>query len=235
MKRCKTHLVHVCLFFLAAVPAYCQRGTFGIDVGQTSDKFGALAPVTGLEFNIEGQFTVIKANQKEGGPSIVAGGELRFPTDTSFNHAKEYAVYGGPAFQVGNFSIGVNAQVRKIYLPAATVNNQTLNRDTMELVELPVVIKYTFGPGKRAFVQAQGEPEFSPRFHRSSASLVPLPSPNLDHGYTLRGSVGYVFGRWYAKGTYETRYFKFGENVGNPSNLYNWRSNLITGGVGVVF
>jgi hypothetical protein len=235
MKRCKTHLVRVCLFLLAAVPAYCQRGTIGIDVGQTSDKFGALAPVTGLEFDIDGQVTVIKANQKEGGPSIVAGGEVRIPSDVSFNHAKEYALFVGPSFQVHDLSIGVNAQLRKIYLPTANVDNQLLNRDTMKLFQLPVVIKYAFGPGKRAFVQAQGEPEFSPHFHRSSAFGVALPNPNLDHGYTLRGSAGYTTGKWYVKGTYETRYFKFAENVGNPSNLYNWRSNLITGGVGFVF
>src|ERR1700722_12220999 len=42
MKLCKMQVVRVCLFLLAAVPAYCQRGTFGIDVGQTSDKFDSL-------------------------------------------------------------------------------------------------------------------------------------------------------------------------------------------------
>jgi hypothetical protein len=28
---------------------------------------------------------------------------------------------------------------------------------------------------------------------------------------------------------------KFAANPNNPSNLYNWRSNMITGGVGLVF
>src|SRR5579871_2643633 len=55
MKRCKTHVVRVCLFLLAAAPAFCQRSTFGIDVGQTSDKFGSLNKVNGLEADIEGQ------------------------------------------------------------------------------------------------------------------------------------------------------------------------------------
>jgi hypothetical protein len=121
-------------------------------------------------------------------------------------------------------------------MPAAFVNGQVLNRDNLELLQLPVVIKYKFGPGNRAFVEASGEPEFTPRFKRSRLATVQLPNPSFDHGYTLRGSVGYTFGKWwYVKGSYETRYFKFAETLGNPSSLYNWKSNLITGGVGVKF
>ena len=80
MKRCKTHLVRVCVFLLAAVPAYCQRGTLGIDLGQTSDKFDTLSSVNGLELGFDGQVTVLKATAKR--PSIVAGGEIRLPRDT---------------------------------------------------------------------------------------------------------------------------------------------------------
>jgi hypothetical protein len=233
MRRCKTHLVQVCLFLLAAVPAYCQRGTFGVDVGQTSDKFGALSAVSGLEADVEGQFTVFPSNPKTGRPAIFAGGEIRLPTDTQ-NHAKEFAVFGGPNFQFHDLSIGVDAQIRKIYLPPANVDNQVFVRYKLELLEIPVVLKYKFGPAKRAFVQAEGAPEFAPHY-RSSGSLSPLPHPNLDHGYFVRGSAGYNFGKWYAKATYETRYFKFADNQNNPNGLYNWRSNLITGGVGFVF
>jgi len=234
MKRCKTLMVRVCLFLLAAVPAYCQRGTFGIDVGDTSDKFANLPTVNGLAFGIDGQIAVLQSNPKTGRPAIVAGGEVRLPTDTA-NHAREYAFFGGPEFKVRNFTIGVHAQIRKIVLPTATVDNQVFARDSMELLELPLVIKYRFGSGKKTFIEAQGAPEFSPRYHRSSASLVPLPNPNLDHGYFVRGSVGYDLGKWYAKATYENRYFKFIENAGNPSNLYNWRTNLISGGIGFSF
>jgi hypothetical protein len=233
MKRCKMHLVRVCLFLLAAAPAYCQKSTFGIDVGQTSDKFGGLDSVSGLEADIEGQITVLHSNPKKGGPGIVAGGEIRLPTDTA-NHAKEFAIFGGPRFQVRNFSFGVDAQIRKIYLPTANVNGEFFVRDKMELLELPLFLRYNFGTAQRAFIQVQGAPEFTPRF-RSNKSLVQLPNPNFDHGYLIRGSAGYVFGKWYAKATYETRYFKFLSNQNNPSNLYNWRSNLITGGIGFVF
>ncbi len=234
MKRCQTRIVMVCLFLLATVPAYCQSGTIGIDVGQSSDKFAAFAPVSGTALGFNAQFTVIHADQKEGRPSIVAGAEVRVPIDTA-NHAKEFALYGGPAFLTHNLSIGFNVQVRKIILPPATENTQTFNRDTMELLELPLVIKYTFGSAKRAFVQVQGMPEFTPRFHTNGYSAVTLPHPNLDHAYTVRGSAGYVFGKWYAKATYETRYFKFTNNAGNPNQLYNWRSNFLAGGVGFAF
>lgn len=233
MKRCKTHLVRVCLILMAVAPAYCQRSTFGIDVGQTSDKFGGQSAVSGLEADIEGQVTVLHSNPKKGGASIVAGGEIRLPTDTG-NHAKEFAVFGGPRFQVRNFLLGVDAQIRKIYLPTANVDNQIFVRDKMELLEIPLSIRYSFGSAQRAFVQVQGAPEFTPRF-RANGSLVQLPHPNLDHGYFVRGSAGYSFGKWYAKATYETRYFKFLNNPNNPTGLYNWRSNLITGGVGFVF
>lgn len=234
MKRWKTLQVCVCLIFLAVVPAYCQRGTFGIDIGDTADRFAALPSVNGLEFGIDGQLAVFKANPKTGRPAIVAGGEIRLPTDTG-NHAREYAVFGGPEFNAHNFVFGVHAQIRKIVLPAANVDNQFFARDTMELLELPIVIKYNFGPSKRAFIRTQGAPEFGPRFHGAPASLVPLPNPNFDHGYFVQGSLGYTFGKWYAKATYETRYFKFVENAGNPSNLYNWKSNLISGGIGFSF
>ena len=232
MKRCKTHLVPVCVLLLAAVPAYCQRGTFGIDVGQTSDKFAALPSANSAEVGIDGEVAVIKETERR--PSIVAGGEIRLPTDTG-NHAREYAVFGGPRFHARSLLIGFNVQLRQIVLPSANVNNQFFARDRMRLLEIPLVLKYNFGPDKRAFIEAQGAPEFTPHFHRPSGTQLVLPNPRLDHGYFVRGSLGYIFGKWYAKGTYENRYFKFIPDQGNPSNLYNWKSNLISGGIGFSF
>jgi hypothetical protein len=233
MKLCKTQAVRVCAFLLAAVPAYCQRGTFGIDVGETSDKFGALSSVSGLVVGIDGQATVFNPNPKNGRPGILVGGEVRLPTDTQ-NHSKEYAVFGGVRFPIRDLSIGFNAQVRKIYLPPANVDNQIFVRDKLEFLEIPLVVKYKFGSDKRAFIEAQGAPEFSPHF-REAGALLQLPNPNWDYGYFIRGTVGYVLGRWYVKASYENRYFKFAPNQDNPNGLYNWHSNLISGGVGVAF
>ena len=232
--RVRISVIFLFLFLLATVPAYCQRGTLDLNVGQTSDRFGSLAPVTDVVIDLTGELTVLKSSAKTGRPNIVAGGEVRAPGDTS-NHSKEYAVYGGVAWSAHNLSIGVNGEVRKILIPPATVDNQILNRYNMKLLEIPIVIKYKFGPEKRLFVEAQGWPEFTP--HYQSSVPVQTPHPNLDHGYTLRGSVGYNFGKWwYVKGTYESRYFSFlNNNGGNPSNLYNWKSNMITGGAGVRF
>jgi hypothetical protein len=236
MKLGKAKLVGTCLFLLfllAAIPAYGQRGNFDINVGQTTDKFGSLAPSSGLDFDFTGQFAVIQREAKNNGPSIVAGGEVRVSGDHSY-HATEFAVYGGPAFRVHNFSLGFNAQVRKILLPPSTVNNQVFVRGDLDLFQLPIVIKYKFGPAQRAFVEVQGEPEFTPRFLAPKTG-VSLPNPNFDYGYTVRGSLGYTFGKWYAQGTYENRYFKFLSNPGNPYNLYNWKSVMVTGGVGITF
>jgi hypothetical protein len=233
MKQCKTLAMCVCLFWLASVPSYCQRGTFGIDVGQSSDKFGALSAVDGLVVGIDGKVIVLKSNPKKGGPNIVAGGEIRLPTDTQ-NHAKEYAIFGGPEFLWRNWTIGAHAQIRKIYLPPAHVDNQIFVRDKLQLLEIPLIVRYSFGSEKRAYIQAEGAPEFTPHY-RKAGSLAPLPNPNFDHGYFVRGTVGYTFGKYYAKASYETRYFKFVANQNNPLNLYNWRSNLISGGVGFVF
>ncbi|HXJ91125.1 MAG TPA: hypothetical protein VMS18_30235 [Candidatus Binatia bacterium] len=233
MKLCRTHLVRACLFLLAAVPAYCQRGTFGIDVGQTSDKFDSLSSVGGLVVGIDGQLTVIKG--KETRPSIVGGGEIRSPSDTG-NHAREYAVFGGLHFQARGLLIGFNVQLRQITLPTANVDNQFFARDRMRLLEVPLVINYKFGPNKRAFVEAQGAPEFTPHWHRPSSNQVALPNPRLDHGYFIRGTIGYTFAKWYyVKATYENRYFKFVPDLGNPNNLYNWKTNLISGGIGFTF
>jgi len=237
MKPCKADLVRigVCLLFLlAVVPAYCQRGTLGIDVGQISDQFANIPATSSGLFDLNGELVVIKPSIKKDTPGIVAGGEIRLPADTA-NHAKEYAVYGGLLFGTHNFTIGVDAQVRKIYMPSAIVDNQILNRDNLEMFQLPLIIKYKFGPAKKAFVSAQGEPEFNPHYKMSPLATLALPDPNFDHGYTLKGTVGYNFGKWYVKGAYESRYLKFDANLGNPSNLYNWKSNVVTGGIGLSF
>jgi hypothetical protein len=240
MKQCKPHLVPAfifLLFLLSTVSAYCQRGTIDINAGETSDQFAALPRVNGAVVDINGEVTVKQPSAKHGGPSIVVGGEVRVPTDDA-SHAKEYAVFGGLAFKAtSNLSIGVNGQIRKLDLPSAIVDNQFFVRDNLEMLQVPIVVKYKFGPEKRAFIHVQGEPEFTPHYKApsSSATLLALPHPNFDHGYTLRGSAGYSFGKWFVQGTYQTRYLKFAQNPNNPSNLYNWKSNMITGGVGLIF
>jgi len=233
MKLCKTSIAF--LFFLFAIPAYSQKATLGIDVGQTSDKFGGLARTTSVLGDLEGKFTIIERADKEGDPNLVAGGEIRVPADTS-SHASEFAVFAGPEFHFGShFMAGFHAQVRKVYLPSSEVSGQFFDRDKMLLFELPAVVEYKFGsPAKHVFIQAQVSPEFSPHF-TVATSPPPSPNPNLDHGYTIRGIAGYNFGRWYARATYETRYFQFKQNLGNPNGLYNWRTDAVTGGIGFSF
>jgi len=236
MRLCKTHFIFfICLFFLATVPAYCQRGTLGLDVGQTSDKSGGITAGSGLEADLEGEFAVIRGGGKQNWPSIVAGGELRFPTDTQ-HHATEYAVYGGPMFRFGShFSAGFHVQVRKILVPPSNQNGVAFNRLDFKLLELPFLAEYKFSTAPRhAFLRAEISPEFTPHY-KSPVANYSLPNPSFDHGYDIRGSVGYIFGKWYAKATYETRYFKFASTLGNPNDIYNWRTNRITGGVGYVF
>jgi hypothetical protein len=238
----RTHSFFLILFFLffflfilapAPAPAQAQRGTLGIDLGETTDKFGSLSSQTAGEVRVEGEFNIIQSG-KDGNPNIVIGGEVDAPTDTN-NHAKEYAVFGGPIFPIGNFSAGFYAEIRKIVMPAALVDNQNLIRFNMELLEIPVVLKYKFGPDRRAFVQVQGEPEFTPRFRNASASQDGILHPNFNYAYTVRGGLGYNFGKWYVRGTYQLRSFQFTNNPNNPSGLYNWRSNAITGGIGLNF
>lgn len=222
------------LFFLAALPAHSQRGSLGIDLGETTDKYGSLSSQTAGEVRVFGQYNILEA-RKDGFPNIVIGGEVDAPTDTN-NHPKEYAVFGGPIFPVGsNFSAGFYAEIRRIVQPPAVVDNQSLVRFNMELLEIPLVLKYKFGPDRHAFVEVQGQPEFTPRFRSASSSQAGVLHPNFDYGYTARGSVGYNFGKWFVRGTYQLRSFQFTNNLNNPSGLYNWRSNAVTGGVGVNF
>jgi len=242
MEPCKSILVRTAIFLsflLAALPAFSQQplpveehGTVAINVGEMTDKFGAFPSVNAADFGLDGQLTLIHA--KDGGPNVVVGGELRVPSNTSTNPT-EFAVFGGPHFPIGNFSIGFNAQVRKIIMPVAAVDGTTVPRFDFELLEIPVVLKYKFGPGHRAFIQVQGQPEFTPRFRMSHPPSIPVDKPNFDYGYTVRGIVGYNFGKWYVKGTYEDRIFKFISNQNNPLNLYNWHSTSITGGIGLNF
>ena len=235
MRLCTTQVLRVVLFLMIAASAYAQRGQFGIDAGETTDKFGGLAKTTSPVGDVNGEIIVIRGNQKQGSPSIVGGGEVRFPTDTG-SHANEFAVYGGVIFHALNnaLSIGFHAQVRKMDLPTSIVDNQFFTRKKLEVLEIPLFAKYKFGPDKHVFVEVQGAPEFRPRFRNSGSSSL-LPNPEFDHGYFIRGSLGYDFGKWYAKATYQTRYFRFTPVVGNPLGLYNWRSDFATGGVGVNF
>jgi len=240
MRRCNPHLIcngAFFLFFLTALPVFGQRGTIDINAGETSDKFAALPSVNSAVLDLNGELVIKKPSAKHGGPSIVAGGEVRVPSDDT-QHAKEFAVFGGFEFQARtNLSIGFHVAIRKLDLPVANIDNQVFVRDNLELLQVPLVIKYNFGPDHRFFLHAQGEPEFHPRFRTpsSSTTLLVLPHPNFDHGYTVRGSLGYNFGKWFVQGTYETRYLKFLANPNNPSNLYNWKSNMVTGGVGLIF
>lgn len=230
MRSLKTHVLGVCLVFLAGVPAYCQRGTFGIFAGESSDQFATFASKTNPMVGIDGEITVHKPG-KNGGPSIVAGGEIRFPTDTAFQ-AREYAIFGGAIFHAHNFDFGFHGQIRKAVLPQEIVGSQVLNRGALEMLEAPAILRYNFGSGNHFFLQAEGAPEFTPHFKNANNGL---PHPSLDHGYFVRGTAGYIFGKWYAKASYENRYFKFSPTVGNPGGLYNWKSNLMIAGIGVVF
>lgn len=233
MKRWQAPLLHMCVFFLAVIPAYCQRGTFGIEGAQTADRFGGLSRTTGAEAIINGEFIAWPSKDRNHGADIIAGGELRLPTDTQ-NHSKEYALFGGVAFHAGSsFLFGFHAQVHRIYLPPSDVSGQIFNRARLSVLELPGFVELKFGPGKNAFIRAEGGTEFNPHYKEPATAVTP--DPNLDHGYYVRGHVGYVFGKWYAKAGYETRYFKFRNNFGNPNSLYNWRSDMISGGVGFVF
>jgi len=238
MKRRKTLLVCIVLFFLAALPAFGQRGNLEVDLGETTDSFAALPKTTSPLVDFNGEAAILKSNPKTGRPAIVGGGEVFLPTDTA-GHAREFAVYGGVNFQFGNLTVAVDGQIRKIYTPTAFEDNQYFARDKMELIETPLVLRYKFASQKNWlknwFAEAKGAPEYHPRFHEASGSLVSLPNPNFDHGYFIQASVGRTFGNWYAKASYETRYFKFIENQNNPNNLYNWKTNAVTGGVGIVF
>ena len=246
MKLCKTQIAQVILFLLAtflavvpasaqAVPPSAQRGNIGIDVGEISDKFGGLSRSTDPAGDVNGEFIVLRGSEKNGWPNVIAGGDFRFPSDTSV-HATEFGLYGGLEFRVtSTLSAGFHVGVRKLYVPPSTIDNQTFNRYNMELLETPLFVEYKFGPAKHVFVRAEGAPEFRPRFKVSSKGAPDLPNPNLDYGYFLRGSVGYNFGKWYARGGYETRYFKYTTSLGNPGGLNNWRTDLPSVGVGLNF
>jgi hypothetical protein len=235
MKSGSTYLALLAFLVLFTWNAHSQESMVGIDVGQVSDQYGTQSSVSSPQINANGKIAILKGNPKKGAPAIVAGGEIVVPGDTN-SHAKEYAIFGGPEFHVfqNSFVFGFHVQIRKIIQPTAILNGQFFPRDTMELLEIPAYVRYNFGASKHAFIEAQGAPEFSPRFHIPAGGVL-LPHPDLDHGYFVRGSVGYNFGHWYARATYQTRYFKFQSNPNNPNYLYNWRSNSITGGVGFSF
>src|SRR5258708_39251381 len=97
MKPGKAEIFRTCvclLFLLATLPTSSQRATLDLNVGETRDQFGAQPSVTGTAVDLTGEVTIKKPSAKNGGPSIVAGGQVRVPSATG-NHAKEFAVYGG--------------------------------------------------------------------------------------------------------------------------------------------
>ncbi len=243
MKLCKTGLVRASSFFftaifvasLAALPAFAQRGTIAINGGETADRFGGQSRSTGAVAALDGELLVYKSSDRDRGADIAIGGEVRFPQDSN-NHASEQAIFGGPAFHFGkHFSAGVHVQIHRLVLPPSFGGGQVFNRDRLEMVEVPGFLQYKFGPDNHFFVRAEGGPEFTPHFKNPPSGAEPFVHPQLDHGYFVRGTLGYNFGRWFVKGTVQTRYFKFNPNVGNPDQVYNWRSDFVTAGVGLNF
>jgi hypothetical protein len=247
----KTWILTVCFLFLAVFSAYAQQpaplpeseagvgeqyGNLGIDFGVISDRFGATPKATTAVGIISGQGAIIQGSQKAQSPDLVLGGEVVVPTGTA-KHADEFAGFGGPMFHfTGQLTAGFHLQVRKLDLPSGTLpTGQTFIRNNMLLLELPLVVNYKFLEDKKAFVEAQVAPEFSPRFSNGSSGPSPFPHPSLDHGYSLRGIVGYRFEKFYVRGTYENRYIKFSPGLGNPYFLYNWKTTYVTGGVGITF
>jgi len=241
----KIHPLRAILFSsilaLAALPAYSQRLNIAANVGETFDRFAGQPRETGAVGAIDGEVLVFKSADREHGADIIAGGELRWPEDAS-NHASEQSIYGGFAFHFGqHLTAGVHIQIHRLVPPPSlasgvvTNGGQVFNRDHMEFLETPGFIQYKFGPSNRAFARVEGGPEFSPRFHPSPAGAEPFLHPNFDHGYAIRGVVGYNFGKWFVKGTYQTRYLRFETNANNPDEVYNWRSDFVTGGVGYTF
>ena len=202
MKPCKADLVRigVCLLFLSAVvPAFAQRGNLGVDVG------ASLRPVRQHPFRLQRlsrrerrirhhktlhQERILPASSPAANPRPLRHQQsrqgirrLRRPAlrSSRLHHRRRRS---GP---------------QNLYSPPPSSDNQILNRDRIELLQIPLVLKYKFGPAKRAFISAQGEPEFTPHYKTISSASVSLPDPGFDHGYTLRGTVGYNFGKWYVQ------------------------------------
>jgi hypothetical protein len=238
MTRCKTLALTLAAVFSASL-VYAQtgeRGFIGLEAGQTSDRFGGIAPVKGFLGGVEGEVVVINGvSRKEGLPNILLGGEIRFPSETS-QHASEFSAFVGPQFRAGgHFSIGFHVQLHKLFVPPGQLEGVTFNRDKMLLLELPVVLEFKSAATHGLFFQLQGSPEFSPRLKSNVAGPPAHPKPTFDYGYTARASLGYILGRWYAKATYQRRNLRFKDTLGNPLDLYNWRSDQITGGFGLTF
>lgn len=224
-----------------SIPARAQRGYIAANVGASADRFGGQPRETGAVGAIDGEVIAWKTSDLTHGVDIVGGGELRWPEDAS-NHASEQSVYGGFAFHFGrHLTAGVHIQIHRLVPPPSyasgpvTNGGVVFNRDHMDLFETPIFLQYKFGPSNRAFARVEGTPEFSPRFHNSPNGAPPFDHPNLDHGYAVRGILGYNFGRWFVKGTYQTRYFRFETNANNPDEVYNWRTDFVTGGIGLNF
>jgi hypothetical protein len=242
----KSWILVVCFFLLATFSAYAQqpaplpgaeeqRGNLGIDFGVITDRFGGNPSSTTGVGIISGQGAIIQGSQKTQSPDIVIGGEVVLPTGTA-QHADEFAGFGGPMFHfTDKFTAGFHLQLRKVDMPNGTLNGQTFIRNNMLLLELPLVLNYRFLGEKKAYIEGQISPEFSPRFSNSSSGASPYPHPSLDHGYTIRGIVGYNFDKFYIRGTYQTRYFKFSPGLGNPEFIDNWKTNFATVGVGFAF
>jgi hypothetical protein len=242
-------LLIVCFLLLAAFSAYAQqpapvpevepeeqRGNLGVDFGVISDRFGATPSTTTGVGIVSGQGAIYQGNKKAQSPDIMVGGEIVLPTGSA-THANEFAAFAGPIFHfTENFTAGVHIQVRKLDMPNGFLpTGQTFIRNNMLLLELPLVVNYKFLEDKKAFVEAQIAPEFSPHFSNGSSGPSPFPHPSLDHGYTIRGIVGYKFEKFYLRGTYETRYLKFSPGLGNPYFLWNWKTNYATIGAGFTF
>ena len=210
MKLCKSILVRLGLISPISpghVPAYGQRGTLDIDAGEVTDKFGAQPQVTAADFGLNGQVTLIQAT-KDGGPSIVAGGELRVPpTPPPMPASTPSSAVRSSPWQF--FHRRQRPGPQDSSCPTLTWMEPSWTATTWNCSNSPSSSDTNSVPTSALSSRPTASPNSLPTTNRLPCQPVGVPHPNFDYGYTVRGSVGYNFGKWYVKGTYETRYFKF--------------------------
>ena len=247
MSRHKLCLLALC-FALFSTGAYAQRMALSAELGHETTQFGnpdnssfTYAKRSSEFIQFGPQLMLFGNSDRLGGWNLTLGGDLRFPFDTSdaTGNPMEFAGNVMVNQRVGSMAFGAGFEMRDILLPS----EPNFIRPNQIMFGMPVMFKYTFGSGHRAYAQAGGTlwmANYSQNVVSAFGQTVALQNGTISMGncFTqtcgdLKLTGGYVFGHTALKGSYlyRSNHFSITGNPGVDPAIMDFRQNEISGGI----
>jgi hypothetical protein len=246
--RARLYAVTLCLLVLSA-SAFAQRVALAADIGYETTQFGNPGTSPGYAYSKRSsefvgfapQLILVGDTGREGGWHLTVGGDIVFPFDYSDATGVPIEFAGNMMLnaRLGSFGFGGGVEGREFLLP----NEPNFQRPSQFLFGTPFMVKYTFGPGHRAYVQGGATlwfTNYSQNVVSAFGQTVSLTNSNITMGNCstqscgdIKVNGGYVFGHTALKAGYLFRemHFNLSNNSGFDPAIMDFRQNQFFGGV----